>query len=194
MEPLLRGSTFCGHHWEITVRRSIATAVFLLVGLVAPTLADVQILASPGGNVVPFLNLFENSQALRRTGHNRWTLLFCLHSRAERNSSQPYLCDFEGRSGLPCAPIDRSRWAGVRCLGREAPYRRDLSGGNPRLDRATWRACGQTHILARPGVGRYASGEGHGGWRIRTLDQAAFAARLCARQFQGRSSAIRLAG
>lgn len=40
------------------MRRSIVTAAFLLVGL-APALADVRILASPGGDVVPFLNLFE---------------------------------------------------------------------------------------------------------------------------------------
>jgi hypothetical protein len=40
------------------VRRSIVTAFFLLIGL-APAFADVRILASPGGDVVPFLKLFE---------------------------------------------------------------------------------------------------------------------------------------
>ena len=40
------------------MRRSIVTAFFLLIGL-APAFADVRILASPGGDVVPFLKLFE---------------------------------------------------------------------------------------------------------------------------------------
>jgi ATP-dependent protease ClpP protease subunit len=45
-------------HREISVRRSIVTAVLLLFGL-APAFADVRILASPGGEVVSFLELFE---------------------------------------------------------------------------------------------------------------------------------------
>ena len=40
------------------MRRSIVTALFLLTWL-APAFADVRILASPGGDVVPFLELFE---------------------------------------------------------------------------------------------------------------------------------------
>ena len=40
------------------MRRSIVTAFLLLIGL-APAFADVRILASPGGDVVPFLKLFE---------------------------------------------------------------------------------------------------------------------------------------
>jgi ATP-dependent protease ClpP protease subunit len=40
------------------VRRSIVTAVFLLTAL-ASAFADVRILASPGGDVLPFLKLFE---------------------------------------------------------------------------------------------------------------------------------------
>jgi hypothetical protein len=38
--------------------QSIVTAAFLCLGL-APALADVRILASPGGDVVQFLKLFE---------------------------------------------------------------------------------------------------------------------------------------
>ena len=55
-------------------------------------------------------------------------------------------------------------------------------------------AAGEQFVTALPDREAYASGEGHGGWRIRALGQAAFAARSCSRQFQGRSSAIRLAG
>jgi hypothetical protein len=50
--------TFSRHHCETKLMRSIVTAVFLFLGL-APALADVRILASPGGDVVQFLKLFE---------------------------------------------------------------------------------------------------------------------------------------
>jgi hypothetical protein len=46
------------------VRRLIVAAIFLLLGL-APVFADVRILASPGGDIVPFLKVFE---ALRSSG------------------------------------------------------------------------------------------------------------------------------
>jgi hypothetical protein len=51
-------STLPNRYQEISVRRSIVTAVFLLTGL-ASAFADVRILASTGGEVVPFLKLFE---------------------------------------------------------------------------------------------------------------------------------------
>jgi hypothetical protein len=101
---------FSGHHREITVRRSIITAAFLLVGL-APALADVRILASPGGNVVPFLNLFET---LKRSGerviidgpcYSACTLVLseiprnhiCVTSRAVLGFHAPRLVDQDGR-------------------------------------------------------------------------------------------------
>jgi hypothetical protein len=50
-------STLPNRYQEISVRLLIITAVFLLTEL-ASALADVRILASPGGDVVPFLKLF----------------------------------------------------------------------------------------------------------------------------------------
>jgi hypothetical protein len=110
MEPLLRGSTFSGHHREAKLRRSIVTAVFLLVGL-APALADVRILASPGGDVVQFLKLFE---ILKHSGeriiidgpcYSACTLVLteiprnhiCVTSRAVLGFHAPRVVDQDGR-------------------------------------------------------------------------------------------------
>jgi hypothetical protein len=92
------------------VRHSIVAAVLLLLGL-APAFADVRILASPGGEVGPFLKLFET---IRYSGerviidgpcYSACTLLLstvsrshiCVTSRAVLGFHAARLVDQDGR-------------------------------------------------------------------------------------------------
>jgi hypothetical protein len=75
-----------------------------------------------------------------------------------------------------------SHFARRRLLDRLAPHEGELL-----------HSCAKKFVLACMRLVKIGeAGEGHGVWWIRMLAQAVFAARLCNRRFQGRSSAIHL--
>ena len=84
--------------------RRFMLAVALCLTPLSSALADVRILASPGGAVGNYLNFFSQ---VRRSGErviDRRAMYVGLHAGSQHYSPQPDLRHLEGCPRVPCAP------------------------------------------------------------------------------------------
>ena len=121
------------------MRTAVLKTIFLaavLCGLtMPPARAEVRILASPGGQVGPFLDLFERCARFRRTRRDRRAVSVGLHAGVEHRAAKPHLRDAPGDPGIPRRAIGRPAGADVRRTGSVRTRAAGVSGRGAGLDK-----------------------------------------------------------